>query len=97
MVKENAVVDFIRSIPDNKRHLCLIYVSMHPTQIAFDINKIMIALHELKQLGSIFACSLVQTPDNMRLAKEMNLQARVEEAGAKWFGSIPADTPADGW
>jgi len=99
MAKDKAVVDFIKSLPSEKRHLCLVYISMHPTQKIFNADNLMIALHELNNLKASFACSLVQTPENVRIAKEMDLENRVRNMGIKWFGTVPAYdyAPATDW
>jgi len=89
LVKDKAVVDFIKSLPQEKRHLCLVYVSIHPTQQAFDPAKLMIAFFQLKSLGANFACSLVRTPENLRIAQEMKLRERVYNMGINWFGTVP--------
>ena len=89
MVKDKAVIDLVSSLSPEKRQMCLINISMHPTQKNFDPAKLMVAFFQLKVLKAHFACSLVQTPDNLRLAQEMNLRERVDNMGVPWFGAVP--------
>lgn len=86
--KDREIVDFVNSIPEHQRHQCMIYISLHPTQKAFDDARLMTGLYQLYELRAHFACSLVITEENQRIAQELNLEKRVRNMGVKWFGTV---------
>lgn len=89
MVKDKEIVDFVKSLPPERRYLCFIYVSLHPTQKAFDLKKIMDSFNEMRTLGCSYACSLVLTPENIRITQEMQIREKMESIGVTWFGTVP--------